>query len=174
MYNCLTVTAANYEVLFAQRNSFLTISSQLFCQLPTPETLSVLILASWDSRYTASGRTRREHRFLYCCVLIHCCRDVFIAPLSAALMNYFDFQASSHYIHKSPPLVRIVSQMNPVHNLPSFFFKNRFNCILSSIPRSFKWYLPLVFSYQNFVRICSFPRELHAPQSSSSWIWLSQ
>jgi hypothetical protein len=46
----------------------------LFCQLPTPETPSILILA-------ASGRTHRKHRFLYCCVLIQCCRDVLNAQL---------------------------------------------------------------------------------------------
>jgi hypothetical protein len=38
---------------------------------------SILILAAWDPW----GRTHRKHRFLYCCVLIHCCRDVFTAQL---------------------------------------------------------------------------------------------
>jgi hypothetical protein len=47
--NSLIVTGAYYEVFFAQSNSFLAISSQLFCQLPTPETLSILILATWVS-----------------------------------------------------------------------------------------------------------------------------
>jgi hypothetical protein len=35
IYNSLTVTAAHYEVFFAQPNSFLAICSQLFCQLET-------------------------------------------------------------------------------------------------------------------------------------------
>jgi hypothetical protein len=30
-----------------------------------------------DPRYIASGRTHRKRRFLHCCVLIHCCRDVY-------------------------------------------------------------------------------------------------
>jgi hypothetical protein len=42
IYNSLTVTAAHYEVFLAQPNSFLAICSQLFCQLPTLETLSIL------------------------------------------------------------------------------------------------------------------------------------
>jgi hypothetical protein len=49
IYNSRTVTAAHYdEVLFAQTNSFLAISSQSFCQLPTPETPNfILKLISW-------------------------------------------------------------------------------------------------------------------------------
>jgi hypothetical protein len=38
IYTSLTVTAAHCEVFFVQPNSFLAISSQLFCQLPTPQT----------------------------------------------------------------------------------------------------------------------------------------
>jgi hypothetical protein len=65
---------------------------KLFYQLPVLETLlilccncqlrnSILILATWDPRYVASGGPHRKHRFLSCCMLIHCCRDVFNAPL---------------------------------------------------------------------------------------------
>jgi hypothetical protein len=60
IYNSLTVTAAHHEVFFAQPNSFLAISSQLFCQLPTPETLSIFLSAAWDPRYIVSGRTHRK------------------------------------------------------------------------------------------------------------------
>jgi hypothetical protein len=42
IHNSLTVTVAHYEVFSAQPNSFLAISSHLFCQLPIPETLSIL------------------------------------------------------------------------------------------------------------------------------------
>jgi hypothetical protein len=49
-------------------------SLPLFCQLPTPGFDSILILAAWDPRCIASGRTHRKHCCLYCCMLIHCCR----------------------------------------------------------------------------------------------------
>jgi hypothetical protein len=40
-----------------------------------------LILAAWDPRYIVSVWTGRKHHFLYCCMLIHCCRNVFTAQL---------------------------------------------------------------------------------------------
>ena len=42
---------------------------------------------------------------------------------------------------KTPPLVPIVSQINPVHTLISHFVKNYFNIILPSTPGSSKWSL---------------------------------
>jgi hypothetical protein len=39
-------------------------------------------------------------------------------------------------VYKSPLLVPVSSQMNPVHALPSHFFKIYFKIILSSTPRS--------------------------------------
>jgi hypothetical protein len=47
----------------------------------TPELDSILILAAWDPVIQPRGDHHRKHCFLYCCVLIHCCRDVFNAPL---------------------------------------------------------------------------------------------
>jgi hypothetical protein len=40
-----------------------------------------LFLTAWDPRYIASGWTHRKHRFLYCCVLIQRCRNVFTPQL---------------------------------------------------------------------------------------------
>ena len=45
--------------------------------------------------------------------------------------------------HNSPPLVPILRKVNPVHGLPSYFFSNRCNIILSSIPASSKRFLTL-------------------------------
>jgi hypothetical protein len=37
-----------------------------------------------------------------------------------------------HHIHKSPPLVSVLSQINPVYNRPFSFLEINFNNILSS------------------------------------------
>jgi hypothetical protein len=50
-------------------------------QLPTSKLDSILILVASHHHYITSGRTHRKHRFLYCCVLIHFCRNVFTVQL---------------------------------------------------------------------------------------------
>jgi hypothetical protein len=121
--NSFTVTAAHYEVFFSQTSSFLAIYSQLFCQLPTPETLSILFLSCFRSLFYSLGAVpHRKHRFHCCCVWIRCCRDTFTGerrgpqetPLYYCLghflprecvyravaypVNYSGFQASRHNV----------------------------------------------------------------------------
>jgi hypothetical protein len=41
-------------------------------------------------------------------------------------------------IHKSPPLVPTLSQVNPFHALPNYFLKMNFNIVLPSTPKLFE------------------------------------
>jgi hypothetical protein len=52
-------------------------------------------------------------------------------------------------VHNSRLLITILSQINPFHTLPSYFFKIYINIILLSKPRSSKWSLSYSHPYQN-------------------------
>jgi hypothetical protein len=68
-----------------------------------------------------------------------------------------------------PPLVCILSQINPSHAPPFYFLKTYFNNLLPT-PRSSKWFSFVRFPHQNPACISLLPHTCHMPPSPSDHV----
>jgi hypothetical protein len=75
-----------------------------------------------------------------------------------------------HYrIHKWPPPVSILSQLNPVRTPTSHFLKIHSNIILPYTPGSSPWSLSLRFSHKNPVHASPLPHKRYMPRPPISF-----
>jgi len=80
-----------------------------------------------------------------------------------------------HYrVHKSPPLVPILGQMNPIHNFTVYCLKINSSIIFTSTPTSFEWSLPFRYSNQKSVFLfhVSHVRYMARPSRSACYVGL--
>ena len=79
-----------------------------------------------------------------------------------------------YHIHKCPPPVSILNQLDPVHTLTSYFLKIHLNIILQSTPGSPKLSVSLRFPHQNPVYASPLPHTRYMPLPSHSSLFITR
>ena len=79
--------------------------------------------------------------------------------------RYTDYATWPH-LHKSLPIIPILSRINPVHDVPSYCLKIHLNSVIPSIVTSSKWSPVFIFLHQNPVCIYFLPHTCHIPSPS--------
>jgi len=77
----------------------------------------------------------------------------------------------NHHVHRSLSPVPILSQMNPIHILPSYFFMMHLSVTFPSMISSSKWPVPSGLPTKPRHAPLLSPYVLYAPPISSSLIW---
>jgi len=58
-----------------------------------------------------------------------------VPQLIMKLSKFYEIKKVHHYVHNRPIQVTNLSQINPLNNLPLYFFKIHFDVTLPSVPR---------------------------------------
>jgi hypothetical protein len=119
----------------------------IFTPLTAPHSSSVI--RSWYNKPLGDRSTKWTQS--HPTYLLMELRPSSVAANSAAIQEFTSilWNQKVHYrVHKSPPLVPILGQINPNHTIPSYLSKVYFNIVHPPTPWSFQWPLYFWLSHQ--------------------------